>query len=69
MLPTESTYKREETTRGITMLQTMQVDQPPTYLNQAANTDILDKVLTFVLVLSIEINIDNVLAASIHHLS
>jgi hypothetical protein len=44
-LPTQSTYEIEETTRGMTVLQEFDSDQPPTYQNQAPNADILDKVI------------------------
>ena len=43
-LPTKSTYAVEETTRGITVIDTFDADQPPTYQNQLPNADILDKV-------------------------
>ena len=43
-LPTESTYKVEETTRGITVLEEFDPDQPPSSQNQPPNIDILDKV-------------------------
>ena len=43
-LPTKSTYAVEETTRGITVIDTFDADQPPTYQNQPPNADILDKV-------------------------
>lgn len=43
-LPTESTYKVEETTRGITVLEEFDPDQPPSFQNQPPNIDILDKV-------------------------
>jgi hypothetical protein len=44
VLPTKSTYEVEETTRGITVLEEFDSDQPPTYQNQPPNADILDKV-------------------------
>jgi len=44
VLPTKSTYEVQETTRGITVLEEFDSDQPPTYQNQPPNADILDKV-------------------------
>ena len=45
IIPSESTYAIEPTTRGITVLETFSSDQPPTFQNQPAYVDILDKVL------------------------
>ena len=45
ILPTKSTYEIEETTRGITVLEKFDSDQPPTFKNQPPNADILDKVI------------------------
>jgi hypothetical protein len=47
-LPKESTYAVEETTRGITVLEKFDSDQPPTYQNQPPNADILDKLLQYI---------------------
>lgn len=44
LLPNTSTYQVDETTRGITVLEKFEPNQPPTYQNQPPNTDILDKV-------------------------
>jgi hypothetical protein len=49
-LPKESTYAVEETTRGITVLEKFDSDQPPTYQNQPPNADILDKVIHNILI-------------------
>lgn len=45
-LPTQSTYKVEETTRGMTVLEEFDPDQPPSFQNQPPNVDILDKVIS-----------------------
>ncbi|CAF1014308.1 unnamed protein product [Adineta steineri] len=47
-LPTKSTYEVEETTRGITVLEKFDTDQPPTHQNQPPNADILDKLLQYI---------------------
>ncbi|CAF3004104.1 unnamed protein product [Rotaria sp. Silwood2] len=47
-LPNKSTYQVEETTRGITVLEKFDSDQPPTYQNQPPNIDILDKLLQYI---------------------
>lgn len=44
LLPTKSTYKIEETTRGTTAPENFDPSQPPSCQNQPPNADILDKV-------------------------